>query len=86
VDCSPCERAKRFELGSGLLQFGNHFAVAAPGVSKLVRLSRRYSFQISTHGFVLGLDSLVATLQPIEPIPELGAEPLGSLFFRRAHD
>jgi hypothetical protein len=85
VDYSPCERAKRFELGCGLLEFGNHFAVAAPRVSKLVGFPWRYSFQIPTHGFVLRLDSLVATLQPIEPIPELGAEPFGSLFFRRAH-
>jgi hypothetical protein len=85
VDYSPCEGTKRFELGCGLLELGNHFAVAAPRVSKLIGFPRRYSLQISTHRFVLGLDSLVATLQPIEPIPELGAEPFGSLVFRRAH-
>jgi hypothetical protein len=72
---------QRFELGRGLFELGNHFAVATPRVSKLVRFSGRHSFQISTHGFVLRLDTLVATLQPIEPIPEVGAEPFGSLFF-----
>jgi hypothetical protein len=34
---------------------------------------------------VLCLDTLVATFQPIEPIPEVGAEPFSPLFFRRTH-
>ena len=27
----------------------------------------------------------MATFEPIEPIPEVGAKPIGSLFFRRTH-
>ena len=82
---SPGERAKRFKLGGGLIELSNHFAIAAPRVSKLIRFSGCHSFQVSAYSFVLGLDTLVATFQPIEPIPKLGAEPFSSLFFRRTH-
>jgi hypothetical protein len=82
---SSSEAPKGFELGGCLVKLLDDFAVTTPRKPEFVRFSWRHSLEIPSYGFVFRLDALVVAFKPIEPIPEVGAEPFGPLFFRRTH-
>lgn len=69
-----------FKLGSGLVELVNDFTVAAPGTAQLFRLAGRHPLQTPAGAFMFGLDFLMTAFEAVETLPELGLEPLGSLF------
>jgi hypothetical protein len=67
---STCALTQGFKFRCGFLELRDHFTVLAPRASQLVRFPWCNSLEGSTDGFVFRLHTLVASLQPIEPIPK----------------
>jgi hypothetical protein len=79
-------RAQRFELSGSLLKFCDHLAVVLPDERQIVVRCLAAAIKTAAPRIVLGLDTLVVELDPIQALPELLVEPIRPGLFRRNHD
>jgi hypothetical protein len=82
---SPLKGTKGLEFRGRLLELRDHLAVTPPGNPQLVGFLRSDPLEISPHYLVFRVYPLMKLFEPVESIPELGAEPFRSLFFGRTH-
>jgi hypothetical protein len=77
--------AQRFELGGCPLKFRNDLAIAMPDQRQIVVRCLAAAIKTAAPRFVLGLDTLVVKLDPIQAPPELLVEPIRQGLFGCNH-